>query len=30
MMYIDSDERVKLKKDIANFIAASIPKSDTP
>jgi carboxypeptidase C (cathepsin A) len=30
MMYIDSDERVKLKKDIADFITASVPKSETP
>ena len=29
MLYIDSDSHAKLKKDLADFIAGSLPKAET-
>ena len=29
MLYIDSDSHAKLKKDLADFIASSLPKAET-
>ena len=30
MMYIDSDSRAKLKKDLVEFVSSAVPKSDVP
>jgi hypothetical protein len=29
-MYIDSDSRAKLKKDLLDFVSSAVPRSDVP